>query len=124
VAEPRPKGAVTGVTWESVLLEYQNKLQDLHASLAHSLATQARLGLLAGGLACLLAVTIVGFVARAAMFRHALPPCMMLAFSATALFQRYWQQRAQSSKLSRLRRLYEAGSGPNSGKLGRKRRNW
>jgi hypothetical protein len=109
VAEPRPEGAVTGVTWESVLLEYQNKLQDLHASLAHTLATQARLGLLAAGLALLLAASVVGFLTRAATFRHALPACMMLAFATTALFHRYRQQRAKSSKLSRLRRLYEGG---------------
>jgi hypothetical protein len=50
------------LTWESVLLEYQDKLKELHAGLAHTLATQARLGLLAGGLALLLAVTIVGFL--------------------------------------------------------------
>jgi hypothetical protein len=92
-----------------MLLEYQNKLQDLHAGLAHSLATQARLGLLAGGLAFLLAVTFVGFLARAAMSRHALLPSTALAFGATVSLHRYRRQRVNSAKLFRLRRLYEAG---------------
>lgn len=93
-------------TWETVLLEYQNKAEALHASLLQTQAAQTRFAVLTAGLIALLVIGMVGFTWREAT--SWIPP-LLLTCAAAWSGRRFSRFRQESFKLSRLRRMYESG---------------
>lgn len=94
-------------TWATVLLEYQSKLDGLHASGLHVQATQSRFGLITGALGLVLVLGILGYVLRAGTSWYPI----LFAPAVVWSYRRYLAYRRESYQISRLARLYESGIG-------------
>jgi hypothetical protein len=91
--------------WETVLVEYQNRLQGLQAGVLHTQAAQSRFALLTAGLAVLVIVCLIGFAKREAT---AWAPVLLAPCAAWSL-RKYLLNRQESIRLWRLKRFYESG---------------
>jgi MutS domain V len=93
--------------FEGALLEYQDKLQGLHADLAQADAKQsAAVALLLVGLAAFLALCFAAYGSRRATPAW-LPPVLLPM--AVLPWRRFLQSRRAIGKVSRLRRFYQSG---------------